>query len=253
MATTGESSGPAKGSLLMVGGGRFGTEIREELLRLGRGPDGRSEWVFIPTAESDVPAVKPLGFIERAADRVTMLHARDRAEADSEAFVAPLRTATAVFIFGGRHYRLVDAYAGTRTEQSLGAVLDRAGLLAGTSAGSTIMGSYLVRGHPSEDNTILMWPGYETGFGYLKNMTIDQHVSARDRQADLALVVAAHPDLLGVGIDEDTAATVQGNLLSVIGAGHVFITDGVVRDGKPYYELEAGARFDLANRSVVAP
>ncbi|HZP20416.1 MAG TPA: Type 1 glutamine amidotransferase-like domain-containing protein, partial [Bauldia sp.] len=202
-----KSSGPATGTLLLIGGGRFGTELQEEIVRLGRAPDGRAEWVFIPTAETDevVPTLKPLGFIARTADRVTMLHTRDRAEADSEDFTAPLHTATAVFLFGGRQFRLVDAYTGTRTERALRGVLERGRLLAGVSAGATIMGSYLVRGHPSDDASIMMWPGYDKGWGYLTNVAIDQHVSARGREAHLAEVVAARPELLGIGLDEGTA------------------------------------------------
>jgi cyanophycinase len=76
----------------------------------------------------------------------TVLHTRDRGEADSEAFVEPLKTATAVWFCGGRHWRIVDAYGGTRTEREIRAVLDRGRLIAGPSAGATIQGSYLVRG-----------------------------------------------------------------------------------------------------------
>jgi cyanophycinase len=246
--TTAKSSGPARGTLLLIGGGRFGPELQEEIVRLGRNAEGRSEWVFIPTAETDevVPTLKPLGFISRAADRVTMLHTRDRAEADSADFAAPLRTATAVFIFGGRQFRLVDAYDGTRTERELRGVMERGSLLAGVSAGATIMGSYLVRGHPSDDASIMMWPEYARGWGYLTNVAIDQHVSARNREAHLAEVVGAHPELLGIGLDEGTAAVVEQNGIRVVGAGDVFITDGQDHAGLPYYRLAAGARFDLA-------
>lgn len=247
-STTVRSSGPASGTLLLIGGGRFGPELQEEIVRLGRDPNGRSEWVFITTAESDevVPTLKPLGFIGRAADKVTMIHTRDRAEADSEEFVAPLRTATAVFIFGGRQFRLVDAYTGTRTERALRGVLERGRLLTGVSAGATIMASYLVRGHPSDDASIMMWPGYEAGWGYLTNAAIDQHVSARNREAHLAEIVAAHPELLGIGLDEGTGAVVERNGMRVVGSGDVFITDGQDHAGLPYYRLSSGARFDLA-------
>jgi cyanophycinase len=246
------SSGPQNGSLLLIGGGTFGAEIQEEHVRLARDPNGRSEWVFIPTAATDeeIPYAWPPAFISRSAETVTTLHTRDRAEADDETFVAPLRTATAVFISGGRQYRLVDAYAGTRIERELREVLDRGGLIAGNSAGATVLGSYLVRGHPSDDNSILMYPGYERGFGYLTNSAIDQHVSTRNREYDLAAVVAAHPNLLGVGIDESTAVVVQRNMMRVIGTGCIFITDGDIHDGKPYYQLRAGAQFNLSNWSV---
>ncbi len=189
-------------------------------------------------------------FIRRAGVPGTVLHTRDRAVADTEAFVAPLRTATAVWIGGGRQWRLVDAYAGTRTEQALRGVLGRGGLIAGSSAGATIQGSFLVRGSPS-GNRDLMAPGHELGFGFLQNVAVDQHVITRHREADLATVVAAHPGLLGIGIDESTAIVVRQNTMTVIGRDVVLITDGAEHDGRPYYQLTRGARFDLASWSVL--
>ena len=130
----------------------------------------------------DRAKAEPPAFIGQSGGTVTILHTRDRKVADSETFTAPLRAATAVFIGGGRQWRLVDAYRGTRTETELRAILDRDGLISGSSAGATIQGSYLVRGSP-RSNKILMAPGYERGFGYLSNVAIDQHVSQRGREA----------------------------------------------------------------------
>ncbi len=95
-----------------------------------------------------------------------------------------------------------------------------------------------------------MAPGYEHGFGYLSNVAIDQHVTQRGRENDLSVVVAAHPGLLGVGIDESTAVIVQGNSMTVIGKGLLWITDGADHGGEPFYTLRPGARFDLATWQV---
>jgi cyanophycinase len=242
------SAGPVRGALLIIGGGERGTEIQNAAIRLGGKP---SRWVFIPTAGGDPDVVKaePPAFIRRSGGTLTVLHTRDQKVADSEAFTAPLRAATAVFIGGGRQWRLVDAYKGTRTETELRAVLDRNGLISGTSAGATIQGSYLVRGSP-QSNKILMAPGYERGFGYLSNVAIDQHVTQRGRERDLSVVVAAHPGLLGIGIDESTAVIVQGNTMTVIGNGMVRITDGTDHGGAPFYAIKPGTRFDLASWQI---
>jgi cyanophycinase len=218
-------------------------------LAAGKG-GGPARWVYVPTATDPVDGCVPPSFTTTAGATVSVLHTRDRRVADSDTFVAPLRSATAVFFEGGRQWRLVDAYAGTRTEHELRAVLDRGGLISGTSAGATIQGSYLVRGSPL-NNTILMSPGHERGFGYLANVAIDQHVVAWRRQNDLARVIAAHPGLLGIGIDEGTAAIVQQNTMTVIGCSVILITDGAVHDGKPYYALRRGTRFDLASWTVI--
>ena len=82
----------------------------------------------------------------------------DRKVADSKQFVEPLRKARGVWFGGGRQCRLVDSYLNTRTLRELRAVLDRGGVIGGSSAGATILGSYLVRGARS-GNQIMMAPG----------------------------------------------------------------------------------------------
>jgi cyanophycinase len=246
-----KSWGPPNGTLLIIGGGVPGAVIRATAARLA---GGEAKWVVIPTAAEDgeIDQLRHNNFAAYLGQPYTVLHTRDRAEADSETFVAPLKTATAVWFVGGRQWRIVDAYGGTRTEREIRAVLDRGGLIAGTSAGATIQGSFLVRGAVS-NNRVMMAPGHERGSDYLGNVAIDQHISARGREGDLARVVAANPGLLGIGIDESTALVVQGNIATVIGVGHVLITDGADHDGKPDYPLAPGDRFDLATWSRLPP
>ncbi len=123
---------------------------------------------------------------------VTVLHTRDRAVADTEAFAAPLKTARGVWFGGGRQWRLVDSYMGTRTQREIEGVLARGGVVGGSSAGATIQGSYLVRG-AREGNQIMMAKGYEEGFGYLRGVAIDQHLIVRGRQDDLVGVIEKKP------------------------------------------------------------
>jgi cyanophycinase len=241
--------GPRSGSLVVVGGGQIGPEISKRFVTLAGGPD--SEVVVIPTAAEDDPVdVKRVaeGFARAFGFKnVTVLHTRDRAEADSDGFVAPLRKAKAVWFNGGRQWRIVDAFAGTKTQREIEAVLERGGVIGGSSAGATIQGSYLVRG-ARDGNDILMAKGYEQGFGYLRGVAIDQHILPRRRADDLVQVIGAHPELLGLGIDESTAIVVEGDRFEVIGRGVVGIYDGKDHDGKRYYFLAPGERFDLKNR-----
>jgi cyanophycinase len=242
--------GPAHGALVIGGGGKIGPEIVARFVELAGGPS--AEIVVIPTA-AETDQVDIAGRRERwskafgARARVTIIHTRNRQEADSEPFVAPLETARAVWFEGGRQWRLVDAYLNTRTERAIRAVLDRGGVIGGESAGATIQGSYLVRG-ALEGNHIMMAEGYEVGFGYLKNVAIDQHLLTRGRADDLVNVIDAHPELLGLGIDEDTAIVVQGDRFEVIGRSVVAIYDGKKHDGKRYYFIGKGERFDLKRR-----
>jgi cyanophycinase len=186
---------------------------------------------------------------------VTVLHTRDRKIANSEKFVEPLRHASGVWFEGGRQWRLADAYLGTRVEREVKSLLARGGVVGGASAGATIQGSFLVRGDPAHpgnpdgDNRIMMVPGHEAGFGLLPGSAIDQHVLVRHREDDLDPVIAAHPRLLGIGIDQGAAILVHGDTFKAMD-GEVLIHDGKKHAGKEYYILKPGETFNLRTRSV---
>jgi len=242
-----QTSGPAKGSLIIQGGGDILPEIWERFISLAGGLD--ANFVFIPTADDPVDPRQPAQdeFPTKRFKHVTILHTRCRSEANTRKFVSALKTANGVWIGGGRQWRLVDCYLNTRTQRELQAVLDRGGVIGGSSAGASIQGSYLVRGAVS-GNELIMARGYEDGFGFLKNAAIDQHVDSRERESDMSAVVNAHPELLGIGLEEPVAIVVHAYQFEVIGAGRVLITDGRERGGKPYYYLNVGDRFDLTTR-----
>jgi cyanophycinase len=241
------SSGPGNGSLLLVGGGPLTGDIVDIGDRLAGG--AASRWVVILTngEGSDADSIP----YARGRRYVTM-DTRNRAVADTEEFVRPLKDATGVWFVGGHQWHSIAAYKDTRTERELQGVLDRGGVLSGTSAGATVMGSYLVRGDPSQNRNILMSPGNETAFGFMTNAAIDQHLLRWGRSSELVRLTSVRPELLGIGIDESTAILVQQNTLTVIGRSVVEITDGGNHQGKPYFWLSAGDRFDLATWTRLA-
>jgi hypothetical protein len=107
----------------------------------------------------------------------------------------------------------------------------------------------MVRGSSNpDDNTIMMAPGHEVGFGFFTNVTIDQHVDARHRENDLAPVMKAHPELLGLGLDQNAAVTVHGDTLLVNGPQRVAVWDGKDHNGKAYYYLHAGDKLNTVTR-----
>ncbi len=252
------SLGPKKGSLVIVGGGAVGPEITSRFVTLAGGLE--ANFVVIPTASGDnsldLARVKN-GFVERfGVKNVTVLHTRDPKQADTPEFVEPIKTASGVWIPGGRQWRLADAYLNTAVEREIKNLLERGGVVGGSSAGATIQGSYLVRGAAGADgksdgdNRIMMAKGHEVGFGLLTNSAIDQHVLARNRHNDLAEVMAAHPGLLGLGIDESTAVVVRGDQFEVIGKSKVLVWDGKTHEGKAYRVLSAGEKFNMTRLSV---
>lgn len=247
--------GPARGSVLVVGGGAQGPEIFAKFIELAGGPDALI--VEVPTAGGDSIEMAGVGRGLRAAGarNVVAYHTTSRAVADADSFVSKIANARGVWFGGGRHFRLVNSYAGTKSERAFQAVLDRGGVVGGSSAGASILASYLVRGAPSNDNRIMNHPQYLKGFSYLRNVAIDQHVVARERLADLHdSLTSRRPDLLGISEDEGTAWLVRGDIGEIIGRNKAFVYNG--RDandpGKPFLTLHPGDRYNLASRRLVS-
>ena len=261
-----QTLGPAKGNLVIVGGGRVGPEIWAKFIELAGGVDNANV-VVVPTAGESVPddgkvpaTGTPAALAKLGVKHVTVLHTSDRKLADSDAFVAPLKTATAVWFDGGRQWHLADSYLGTRTEKEFNAVLDRGGVIGGSSAGASIQGEYLWRGDTSGPDKV---EGDHTkGFAYVKGSAIDQHILVRNRQFDLIPFIEKHPKLLGIGINESTAIVVHGNQFEVIGESFVAITDATqwkqdakspndaAHKGKIYF-IGHGTKFDLQKRTII--
>jgi len=251
MATAHQIS-PKTGSLVIVGGAMQDPAIIKRFIDLAGGPD--APLVVVPTAGEAANYDQYWSglrqFRDNGARNLTVLHTRDPKLADTEAFVKPITTARGVFFGGGRHWRLADAYLNTRTQRELQALLDRGGVIGGTSAGATILGSFLVRGDTKGNEQMI--GDHVVGFGFLKNSAIDQHLLRRNRQFDLIDVVAKHPELLGIGIDENTAIVVEEDRFDVIGRGYVAIYDAkhATRPAGKFYLLAPGDRFDLVKREA---
>ena len=256
LAQASSKVGPPRGTVIVVGGGSMGPELYQRFIDAAGGPNALI--VDVPTAggdsvyKQDAPGTR--GWRQAGAKNIYVLHTTDRKLADSDSFAAILRKAGGVWFEGGRQFHLVDSYAGTKTEQGFHDVLARGGVVGGSSAGASILGSFLVRGAPSNNNLIMDWPGYEKGFGFLRGVGIDQHVVARERLADLAdSIMPKYPDLLGISEDEGTAWVVKGDVAEIVGRNKAFVYGGkdATDAGKPFLTLHPGDKYDLAARHVV--
>ena len=247
--------GPANGALVIVGGAMHDRAIVERFLDLAGGPD--APIVVIPTAgggeEYDQYWRGLRQFKEAGATDLYVLHTKDRAVSNSEEFVRPIQNARGVWFGGGRQWHLADSYLDSRVHEELNALLERGGVIGGSSAGATIQGSYLARGD-TRTNTIMMGDHVE-GLGFIKNVAIDQHLLRRNRQFDLIEVIETFPDLLGIGLDENTAIVVQGDRFDVIGQSLVAIYDHnkMLDSGGLFYFLAPGDSFDLVTRQAFRP
>src|SRR5262245_26257423 len=200
------------GSLVVVGGGKLPPLVAAKFLELAGGKKARL--VVIPTASeiADKPQPSPsyLFWQSQGAASVELLHTRDRKRADDLNFIRPLESATGVWISGGNQSKLTEAYLGTAVLREMRKVLDRGGVIGGTSAGASVMSAVMVTGGTAKASL-------GSGFGFVPGIVIDQHFSNRNRQGRLLAALADHPDLVGLGIDESTAAIFQGTTLGILG------------------------------------
>ena len=260
------TQGPANGKLLLIGGNAEDQVFLPKFKKLLGGKD--KPIVIIPTARSK-ETMREEDFAERHKKRfkkygftdITILHTRNREVANSKEFVKPLQKAKGVWIMGGRQWRLVDAYHNTLVHLELVGLLHRGGVIAGTSAGATIQGSFLVRGD-TQTNTIMVGD-HKKSFAFIENVAVDQHLIPRNRHFDMFEVLDQYPNLLGIGLDENTGIIVRNNTFKVIGENYVAIYDGtrwsaerdtiyeLNKDEEQFYFLNKGDRYNLKKRHVI--
>ena len=255
--------GPAKGTLVIIGGNmseNFG--VPQKFIQLAGGPG--KKFVIVPTNNGNKDAAgKPIEYKDetvlapwrkRGLTNVVMLHTWDPKVADTAEFVKPLLDADAVWFDGGRQWNAVDSYMGTRALKEFWNVLNRGGVIAGSSAGATIQSDYLVRGDTSGPEVMMTnEPTHQHGFAFLKHSAIDQHINTRNRWDDLIPVIKKYPQYLGIGLSEDTAIVVTGDKFEVIGRWKVTVHDNT-RDyqpwEKPYIVLSVGDVYNMKTRKI---
>ena len=215
------------GTLIIIGGGADNFII-DRFRELAGGDSAKL--VIIPTALPDSYLEKDSSsfeikkyFEDHGFNDIDIVHTRDSSIANDEDFIAPIKRATAIYFEGGRQWRIADGFLNTKAHKEMFKLLDRGGVIAGSSAGATIQGSYLARGDTKDNQT--MMGDHETGLGFITNIAIDQHVLTRNRQFDMFDILKNRPELLGIGIDESTAIMVQGDTLEVYGNSYVLIYD----------------------------
>jgi cyanophycinase len=255
--------GPPKGTLVIQGGGSdAGTGIFETFINKAGGLGANI--VVVPTAggnknpdgswkvyneEQVVAAWK-----KRGVNKVHMLHTHDPKVADTEEFAKILRDANGVWFDGGRQWNVVDSYANTLTLKEFHKVLERGGVIGGSSAGATIQGDYLVRGAIAGSEIVMTpEPEHEHGFAFLRKVAIDQHINTRNRWDDIIPVIKKYPNMLGIGLSEGTAIVVTGDRFQVIGKWKVAVHDNtrVYQPWeKPYYVLSIGDVYNMKTRVI---
>lgn len=258
-------------TLFIIGGAEDRVGRAALLRRFVRITGGRhSRLVLIPTASSfqdEVVASYREVFTRFGVESVDVVNPQSRREAHDARAVALLDQATGIFMSGGSQLRLSQYFPGTPLGDALHRAHARGAVVAGTSAGASIMSEFMISMGDEGITPVQRASQVSAGIGLIKGVIVDQHFAQRSRYGRLLSVVAASPSLLGIGIDEDTAIEVSdGSRFTVHGRGGVIVmncrdvtTDAPdARRGAPLlisgaviHTLPAGATFDLMSATLV--
>jgi cyanophycinase len=261
---------PAKGTLIIVGG-HEDKENEKLILRLIADRVGSGKLV-VATVASQVPDevwhdYEPL-FHALGVKKVVHLDVESREEAKSPEKVKLLDDAAGIFFTGGDQLKLTSQLGDSPIYERLREIYKEGGLVAGTSAGASVVcETMLVGGAGEESHRVGTSLRMAPGFGLIPGVIIDQHFAQRGRIGRLVAAVAQNPRMLGIGIDEDTAIVCEpeSGCFRVIGSGAVYVVDGQdvsytnltdeAKDrilsvyGVRLHLLSMGDEFDLASRT----
>ncbi len=256
---------------MMIGGAedKVGPRVvLQRFVRLAGGADARI--VVVATASS--LGHEAVDLYREAFGRLGVKHVdgplpTTRAEAADPRMVAPLAGATGVFMTGGNQMTLTGALAATPFGDAILAAHRRGAVVGGTSAGASGQSEHMVAFGAEGSTPKLRMVQMSAGLGLIQGVVVDQHFDQRNRYGRLLTLVAHSPHLLGMGVDEDTAALVtEQRWLEIVGRGAVTVFDGrsiisnvdtarrsdaLLVSGVVVHSLPAGARFDLRERVLL--
>lgn len=267
------TKGKKRGYIVPVGGAENKKGDRPILARFARlagGADARL--VVIPTASEidDTGERYAEIFEDLQVEAVDVLPIQDREDAYKDEYLRVLEGATGVFLTGGNQLRLSTILGGTPLAQLLRRLNADGVHVGGTSAGAAIIPEHMIAGGssgstPRADGVILA-----PGLGLTNRVIVDQHFRQRDRIGRLLTAVSFNPFVVGIGLDEDTAAFIDADdIVEIVGSGAATIVDPTdlsyssmdsARPGEPVsliglklHVLAEGARYDIENRMAMAP
>jgi cyanophycinase len=242
----GEEKRERKGCLIIIGGGEDRDPKGERVILREVARHVRGGKLVLATVASHRPEgyfdEYQRAFADLGIGELVELYVEERSRAGDREKLSVLDDAAGIFFSGGDQLRITSQIGDTGIEAKVRALYERGGVVAGTSAGASVMSeTMLVKGTSKITHRIgdlHMAPG----MGLVRNVIIDQHFAERGRFGRLVGAVAHNPRILGLGIDEDTAAVVEGDIIRVIGSGAVYAVDG----SDVSYSNVAEARSDCA-------
>jgi cyanophycinase len=273
MASSPGSRGTRTGHLLIIGGAEDKLRQRQILTRfvsLAGGADGRIAVVSTASSLGDeaTELYRSL-FHQLGVPDVRGLRPLSRDEANDAELVEQVADATGIFMTGGNQLRLASVIGGTQLGRVIAERHRHGVIVAGTSAGASAISTHMVAFGTGGATPKQRMTQMSAGLGLLPGVIIDQHFEQRNRIGRLLALVAQSPALLGIGIDEDTAALVSASgVMEIIGKGSVTIVDPariqtdayevkrhrpMMISGVVLHSLPSGYRFDIRKRRLLAP
>jgi cyanophycinase len=264
------ADGAERGWVVPIGGAEDKESRRRILKRFVQLSGGRDARIaVIPTASklADTGERYEELFDRLEAGRVTSLDFQSRADGERGDFLDVLRDATGIFITGGNQLRLSTIIGGTAAAKLIRTRNAEGVHVGGTSAGASVLAEHMIafgtEGSSPRANSVSLAPG----FGLTNRFVIDQHFRQRDRLGRLVAALAYNPFVVGIGLDEDTAAFIgPDNTLEVEGSGAITVVDAsrvqftsmdqvggdepVCVIGLQVHILTAGATFNLHTREA---
>jgi cyanophycinase len=257
--------------LLIIGGAEDKAGRATVLRRFVALAGGRkARIVVIPSASSlpeEVVESYNAIFGRLGAPTAEVVDPPSRAAAAEPALVQVIDEASGVFMTGGNQLKLSQLFVGTPLADAISRAHARGAVVAGTSAGASIMSRFMISLGADGVTPRQRTSQLTSGLGLLPGVIVDQHFDQRARYGRLMSLVASSPNLLGMGIDEDTAAEVRdGRKLTVVGSGIVFVVDAraavsdarearrhapLLISGAVVHSLPRGARFDLHTAQLI--
>ena len=219
------------GNLIIIGGAEDKKGDKEILKRVAKYIDPKNEKLIIATIATQYPEKSYENykniFSNLGVENIDKLDISNREEAFKKENIELINDANLLFFTGGDQLRITSMIGGTPVYDAIKNLCINGGLIAGTSAGASVMSdTMIVEGEDDESPhkcTLKMSPG----LGLVNNIIIDQHFAQRGRIGRLLTAIAQNPEVLGIGIDEDTAIVVSDKgTAEVIGSGAVYFIDG---------------------------
>jgi cyanophycinase len=260
------------GALFAIGGAEAKLRRRTVLAAFVAAAGGTNARIAVVSSASSLGAevveVYKSVFASLGAREVISLRPESRAQARNLDLIELLGTASAIFMTGGNQLKLSSLITGTPFGDAIQDAYHRGATVGGTSAGASILAEHMIAFGTGGSTPKQRMSQLSAGLGLLRGVVIDQHFEQRNRYGRLLSLVAQSPSLLGIGVDEDTAAVISdGHRLEVIGRGAVTVVDGqhlvsnafaakrtapLLISGAVIHVLPTGSQFDLTSRSLLA-